>query len=319
MRWRLSPSSSVTAFELLPFLPQPCLRIQFTVVMPSSYVPLKSSRALVLGFAFGCLSMVGARADEWSAFMPPATEPAHAQPYTDAAIKSVSDEGPFPESFERRFDESARAQLLTLMQQGKWAQAMAVLKAQSPDLNRADDTRLTPLSVAARAGQVEMVRELLRRGAAPDDVGAGGMTPLGAAAFLGNDILIRDLVRAGARVDVPGATGQLPLHLACAAGQTRVLGLLLKLGADWRAPNGAGRHAIEEAALFGQVPVLQFMDERNIDVATPDAHGLNAVHAAALGGQAKALSWLQAKGVPVPSPLTQVLMDRIGSGAAAAH
>lgn len=247
---------------------------------------------------------------EWSAFVQPEGDPAREVPHSDLSFQDIKHEGPWSRQAQAQLSADAR-QLLALLQQQSWGAALALLKERHPDLNRSDDTRLTPLSLAARAGQAELVREMIRQGAALDQVGAGGMTPLGAAAYFGHDVVVRELLRKGARPDVPGLTGQLPLHLASAAGHVRVVKLLMQHGADWREPNRQGRHALAEAALFGKVPVMQALLDAGANPAEPDLNLLNAVHAAALGEQMPALDWLRQQGVAVPSVLTQVLIDQL--------
>lgn len=247
---------------------------------------------------------------EWSAFAPRPVEPERLSERTDLTFKAIAHEGPFSPQREVALSADER-QLLTLMQQARWADALAYLKTTQPDLNRRDETGVSPLSLAARAGQLDLVREMIRQGAVLDQVGVGGMTPLGAAAFQGHDLVLNDLLRAGARVDVPSATGQLPLHLASAAGRLRAVARLMAAGADWREPNRHGRSALEEAAYFGRVDAMQALVAAGASLSEPDLHGLNAVHAAAFGVQPEALAWLRARGVPVPSVLSQLLIDQI--------
>jgi hypothetical protein len=249
-------------------------------------------------------------ANEWSGFGAPVAVPERPGSLPDAVFQQVKHDGPWSVRAEVALSQDA-LQLRELLLGARWAEAMVLLKQGQPDLNRRDETTLTPLSLAARAGQTELVREMLRQGADPDQVGASGMTPLGAAAWAGHELVVRDLLRQGARVDVPGRTGQLPLHLACAAGQVRTMALLMKQGADWREPNRQGRHALDEAALFGQIGAMQALLDAGAPLAEPDLHQLNAVHAAALGEQREALAWLRGRGVPVPSVLSQVLIDQL--------
>ncbi|MDO9237140.1 MAG: ankyrin repeat domain-containing protein [Aquabacterium sp.] len=233
-------------------------------------------------------------------------------PVKDLDFQDVGRDGPWQRSAQARLSQPEQ-QLLQWLTPGRWVDALALLKQQQPDLNRRDESGLTPLSMAARAGQLALVREMIRQGADVDQIGAGGATPLGAAALAGHELVVRDLLLQGARVDVPGASGQLPLHLACAAGHTRVVAMLVAQGADWRGLNLQGRHAVAEAAYFGQIPVLQWFDAAQVDLSSPDRYRLNAVHAAALGMQPQAVAWLRDKAVPVPSVITQVLIDQLAS------
>lgn len=268
------------------------------------------------------LSLIGAVAhgqgmgfadvDEWSDFKLPSSIPARDTPYPDLAFQDMKQEGPWARSVERRLAPSEQ-RLQEHLLQARWTQALAWLKEARPDLNRRDESGVTPLTLAVRAGQMELVREMLRQGADIDQVGAGGMTPLGAAAYAGHDVIAKDLLRRGADVDARGATGQTPLHLACAAGHASTVSLLLQNGADWQLPNKSGRYALEEAAYFGRIGVMQLIIKAGASPLQRDEHGLNAVHAAALGEQPAALDWLRQQGVPVQSMLTQLLIEQINA------
>lgn len=267
----------------------------------------------LLGCASGVMAQSMGLADEhaWSAFASlPSEAPRPAKPL-DLAFGDIRREGPWATS-TAAMPAADVSRLFDLLDQAKWPDALAWLKQTNPDLNRPDTLGRTPLSMAARAGQLALVREMIRQGADVDQRGAGGMTPLGGAALGGHELVVRDLLLAGAELDRPGATGQLPLHLACTTGQVRIVELLLQQGADWRWPNRQGRHAVAEAAYFGQMGVLTALAARDgSSLAAPDVHRLNAVHAAALGGQLNTVDWLRARGVPVPSVLSQVLIDQL--------
>jgi ankyrin repeat protein len=248
----------------------------------------------------------------WSAFQAPAAEPAATGPVLDVLFDDVRREGPWRVSDQKRLSAPA-AQLIQLLRDAHWDDALRVLKQQQPDLNQTDENRNTPLSLAAAAGQLPLVREMLRQGAQLDQTGTNGMTPLAAATWHGHELVVRDLLRSGARLDAPTLTGQLPLHVACAAGKPRIMALLVQAGANWRWVNKRGHHAVSEAAFFGQTAALQWLAEQGAVLSAPDDTRLNAVHAAALGGHLGVVRWLQQKGVPVPSVLTQVLIDQIAS------
>jgi hypothetical protein len=254
---------------------------------------------------------------EWSGFGLPTVEPERKGPLLDLTFQDVKQDGPWSRSAETALGQP-ELQLLAQLKARQWAEALAHLKATRPDLNRRDDSGATPLSMAARAGELDLVKEMLRQGADPDLLGAGGLTPLGAAAFGGHELVLRELLRREARTDVPMSSGQYPLHMACATGQQGNIRQLVAAGADWRLPNRQGRHAIEEAAYFGQVGALLTLRGLGASLAEPDQYRLNAVHAAALGEQASTLAWLQAQGVGVPSIFSQLLIDQLAQAQAAA-
>ncbi|MDE2594148.1 MAG: ankyrin repeat domain-containing protein [Burkholderiales bacterium] len=248
---------------------------------------------------------------DWASFVAPAAAPERVGPVADEAFALTKQSGPWRDVDFNRLGK-AEARLLTLLRGKDWTQAKDWLKQADPDVNAQDPfTKATALTLAAQAGQLDLVRELMRRGAELDRVGAGGATPLGAAVFHGHELVVKDLIRKGARVDVPGATGQLPLHLACATGQVRLIEVLLKAGASYHEVNRQGRHAMDEAALFGQLGAMQTLAHAGASYAEPDLYRLNAVHAAALGQQKDVLAFLERQQVPVPSVLTQVLIDQV--------
>lgn len=249
--------------------------------------------------------------NEWSAFIVPVTEPERMGPVPDHQFQTLKQGGPWQAQASGGLSGIEKL-LMSLVRQSQWADALALLKASNPDPNATDELGVTPLSLAAGAGQTELVKELLRRGADHDQRGAGGMTPLGVAAFNGHELVVRELLRQGARTDVPGATGQLPLHLACATGQQRIVKLLMAAGADVRAPNRQGRHALAEAAYFGQVGVMQQLLGAGVSADLPDLYGRNALHAAAIGQQKLAVVWLAKQGVKPTNALTQSLLDQAG-------
>ncbi len=94
-----------------------------------------------------------------------------------------------------------------------------------------------PLLDAARRGELEAVRELIRRGADVDAVRGDGMTALHFAAERGHAEVARALIDAGAAVGAGTRIGRYaPLHLAARGGHGTIVARLLEAGAD---PNAA--------------------------------------------------------------------------------
>jgi len=135
----------------------------------------------------------------------------------------------------------------------EWERRLRPADSLGPPPPRASDIALVP---AARAGQDERVRELLKRGADPDRIGDDGTTALGAAAFAGRRSTVRLLLRAGADPARFGASGQTALHLAALTGQTGVLDELLRAGVDLELLNRQRESALDVAAAAGNEPAL---------------------------------------------------------------
>lgn len=246
---------------------------------------------------------------EFSDFTRPLAEPSRTGPRDEVQFSVLRQGGPWSEADAPTVPIGART-ALALAHQGRWPALSEELKAHQPNPDVRDQDGATLLTLAARAGELPTVQDLLRRGADPDRRGVNGLTPLAAAAMRGHELVVRELLRAHADANRVSANGQAPLHLAARTGHTRVVQQLLKAKADPMVWNRDGRHALSEAALGGQIPAMEALVAGGLPASTPDQHGLNALHAAALGRRFEAADWLQARGVRVAHPLTQVLMDK---------
>lgn len=256
-------------------------------------------------------SQVAADVTDWSGFVGTRPEPVRVGPRDDVSFTVLRVGGPWTEKDHQPLNPRQR-ELMRLSREGQWPSMLDLLKqgVEQPDARDLDGATL--LTLAARAGELQVVRELLRRGADVDRIGLHGHTPLGVASASGRDPVIQDLLRAGAGVDVPSATGQSALHLAAMGGHLKAMRQLLQAGANVRGLNREGRHALAEAALHGRTDAMALLVDAGLPANTPDQRGLNALHAAALGEQVAAVHWLRERSVPVPHPLTQVLIDNMG-------
>lgn len=108
---------------------------------------------------------------------------------------------------------------------------------------------MTPLHLAARFGQSEIVALLLERGAGVDFVSENPLafTPLHAAVAGASLESAEQLIDAGASVDTRQGDGLTPLMAAAATGQIEMVELLTDHGADKEARAGNGLRAAEIA------------------------------------------------------------------------
>ena len=134
--------------------------------------------------------------------------------------------------------------------------APAVMAAGSPNLHE-----------AVYAGDVEIVRELIRSGADVRLANDFGATPMALAATTGNVAMLQLLLEAGADANSPNAEGQTALMLVARTGNVDAAKLLLRHRADLHATESwGGQNALMWAAAQSQPAMLRFLLERGARV-----------------------------------------------------
>ncbi len=125
----------------------------------------------------------------------------------------------------------------------------------------------SPVADAARRGDLEAVRSLLREGADVNAPQGDGMTALHWAAERGDEGLCEVLLYAGARVDAGTRIGHYtPLHLAARAASEAVVALLLDAGSDVDArTTNSGVAPLHLAAAAGDPGVLRALLDGGAD------------------------------------------------------
>ncbi len=178
----------------------------------------------------------------------------------------------------------------------------------------ADD--YTPLHNAARDGDTEAVKKLLRQGASVYAVTtASGVTPLILAATAGHEQIVEVLLDAGAAVNTADKTGGTALLYASAKGHDGIVHTLLQRGADVhvKSPkNYLDSTALTLAAGNGHDAVLDLLLKAGVEIDwRSEQDGLSALMLAAELGQGNSVSKLLSAGA------NPELRDRKGNTACA--
>jgi ankyrin repeat protein len=188
----------------------------------------------------------------------------------------------------------------------------------------------TPLLVAARQGDKEMVELLLNRGA---DVGAtvtqsrfdprlfgeqpGGNTALHYAAEHGYKSVAEVLLAHGANVDAQSIARRTPLHLAAQKGFKAVAELLLAHGANPNLKDYHGNTPLHLAVQADNEAMVELLLASKSDVNSKDQDGRTALHFAASQNRAGMTKLLLARGADVNAATIQgatPLMETAGTG-----
>jgi ankyrin repeat protein len=189
---------------------------------------------------------------------------------------------------------------------------------------------------AAYQEKLESVREQLAQGISPDARNRYGMTPLALAAEAGNLRIVQLLLehKANPNLALPG--GETPLMTAARTGRLEVVQALLAAGADPNAKEDAkGQSALLWAAAEGHADVVQALIEAGADFRIRLESGFTPLLIAARDGKAEVVEVLLQAGAnpndallpapdakprrgyrigPLPKPLTSAMIFATLSG-----
>lgn len=141
--------------------------------------------------------------------------------------------------------------------------------------------RETALISAARKGDAETVRSLIRAGAVVNAKDDSGATALTVAASQGHTEIVRTLLQAGADANAKNDSGVTALMAPARDGYTEIVRSLIEAGADLNAKNDFGRTALMSAATNRHIEIVRALIEKGAEVNARDADGRTALMMAA--------------------------------------
>ncbi len=144
------------------------------------------------------------------------------------------------------------------------------------------------LHYAAAGGHAEVARLLVRAGADPDAVASRGETALSLAARRGDVLLVRLLLEAGAPARLPtahaGRAWESPIAAAVFARNVELVHLLLDAGAGAEPDSGTGAPPLAAAAAQGDSGIAALLTARGADPNRAAGEGQTPLILAARGG-----------------------------------
>jgi ankyrin repeat protein len=166
---------------------------------------------------------------------------------------------------------------------------------------------------AARAGDVDAVRVLLKRGGDVNQAQGDGMTALHFAAQAGQVELVQMLLSAGANVRATTRLGgYTPLHLASLGGHASAVAALIASGASAESRTATGASALMLAARSGSVDTVNRLIENGAPVNAADsANGQTALMVAAGLDRADVVRALVARGAQTSLASTVVNLAKL--------
>ena len=146
-----------------------------------------------------------------------------------------------------------------------------------PAASRAVGMSRSDLFVAVSKGQVDKVRQLLDKGANPNEEGGDGERPLGRAVSNGQAKTAALLLERGARVDGCDSWGFTPLMDAARNGRISLVRLLLSKGASIRRQDAFGATPLMHASYYGYTEIAKLLIEQKADINAKDRRGDTAL------------------------------------------
>jgi ankyrin repeat protein len=187
---------------------------------------------------------------------------------------------------------------------------LAVIVFELLDL-RSDEERLTAFISAARAGNVEEVRELIEAGVEPGTRTPEGWTALHYAALHGRVEVVALLLERGEPAHARHPRGATPLHRAAEHGSVEIARLLIARGAPIDAKAG-GRTALAVAVAKRHNALAGYLVDQGADLGLLEPRSqLTPMLYAVLSDDPVLLAKVLARGAPVD--------DRLRNGESALH
>lgn len=165
---------------------------------------------------------------------------------------------------------------------GDVASVLALLDRDPSLLNTTDDDELTPLSITAREGQIDLARELIAQGA---DIRLGDVDktgPIHFAAIGGSSEGIDLLLSHGISIDEQDNNGSTALIFALSYRKFETAARLIEAGADPTIANNRDVTPLHYAALRGAHDLAQQLIDQGADVNALTGEHATALHFAAV-------------------------------------
>ncbi|MEO0468988.1 MAG: ankyrin repeat domain-containing protein [Bacteroidota bacterium] len=176
--------------------------------------------------------------------------------------------------------------------QGRFSEVEKIVSKDISLLPVKNQTGMTALHLAAKAGNVAVVDTLIKAGADLNCRNFVYETPLHLASVHGHEDVINLLHASGAEIEARNNRSHTPLHSCAISGSAKGTAYLVRHGADLHALMEKDMHPLHLAAWYGQSEVVDVLIDSGANINAVNEHGNTPLHFAAFNGQVKVIKVL---------------------------
>jgi len=166
-------------------------------------------------------------------------------------------------------------------------------------IDAGDNERTTPLQIASSGGKLEVVKYLLSKGASLDLQDDNGLSALQWAAYAGKLEVVKHLLSKGANVEIAKPNGSTSLHGAANRGDLEMVKYLLAKGAQVDPVNQGGYSPMLSAAAAGHTEVVRYLLDQGADIHRANGEGATALDFAIQRGDRDFTEYLISRGARI--------------------
>ena len=145
-------------------------------------------------------------------------------------------------------------------------------------INAKDKDGNSFLHLAVRAGNADIVKFLVSKGADVNIKDNYDQTPLQIAAHSDNAEVVIQLVSSGAEINIKNSLGKTPLHYAVYYEQLQIVKYLISQGAEINTKDIRSKTPLHDAVIDNRVEISKYLITKGAEVNAKDGDGKSSLH-----------------------------------------
>ena len=196
------------------------------------------------------------------------------------------------QSIADKVKDEGRKHICKLLEQFNVLNTIQKEKEEEQQLQHSSGYLTIPIIEAAKIGNTEVVKLLIKENADVNVQDEDGWTALLLASLNGHTQVVELLIKENADVNIQKKNGVTALMLASVYGHTQVVELLIKENADVKIQSKEGVTALMLASLNGHTQVVELLLKQNADVNIQNENGWTALMLASQNGHTQIVELL---------------------------